>query len=253
MRDVYLSDKITDEIKAGSSYYINGVWVPNVFTSATVGSASAKDNGIAAFLIDKDASGDGGYTVAEIVEFGPKNELYIQPGQSLALVITGKTFDKLTAEISSPTGNSIDFSVNTDNYTVTSTVHMYYPAVTNTAGNEITVVITNHSEHVLSVSSVKITNVGSAASTADETSLDEVLIYAAAVNGFVTSGGIHGDVNANGAVDPADYLMIKRSILGTYTLTPVQSVAADANTDTEVNATDYLAVKRIFLGTYTAD
>ena len=80
-----------------------------------------------------------------------------------------------------------------------------------------------------------------------------MLIYAAAVNGFVTSGGIHGDVNANGAVDPADYLMIKRSILGTYTLTPVQSVAADANTDTEVNATDYLAVKRIFLGTYTAD
>ena len=253
MRDVYLSDKITDEIKAGSSYYINGVWVPNVFTSATVGSASAKDNGIAAFLIDKDASGDGGYTVAEIVEFGPKNELYIKPGQSLTLVITGKTFDKLTAEISSPTGNSIDFSVNTVDYTVTSTVHMYYPAVTNTAGAEITVVITNNSADVLSVSSVKITNVGSAASAADETSLDEVLIYAAAVNGFVTSGGIHGDVNANGAVDPADYLMIKRSILGTYTLTPVQSVAADANTDTEVNATDYLAVKRIFLGTYTAD
>ena len=251
MRDVYLSDKITDEIKAGSSYYINGVWVPNVFTSATVGSASA-DDGIAAFLIDKDASGSG-YTVAEIVEFGPKNELYIQPNQSLTLVITGKTFDKLTAEISSPTGNSIAFSVNTVNYTVTSTVHMYYPAVTNTAGTEITVVITNNSAYVLSVSSVKITNVGSAASTADETSLDEVLIYAAAVNGFVTSGGIHGDVNANGAVDPADYLMIKRSILGTYTLTPVQSVAADANTDTEVNATDYLAVKRIFLGTYTAD
>lgn len=251
MRDVYLSDKITDEIKAGSSYYINGVWVPNVFTSATVGSASA-ENGIAAFLIDKDASGSG-YTVAELVEFGPKNELYIQPGQSLALEITGKTFDKLTAEISSPTGNSIAFSVNTDNYTVTSTVHMYYPAVTNTAGEDITVVITNNSADVLSVSSVKITNVGPAASTADETSLDEVLIYAAAVNGFVTSGGIHGDVNANGAVDPADYLMIKRSILGTYTLTPVQSVAADANTDTEVNATDYLAVKRIFLGTYTAD
>lgn len=252
MRDVYLSNKITDAIKAGSSYYINGVWVPNVFTSATVGSASA-DNGIAAFLIDKDASGSG-YTVAEIVEFGPKNELYIKPNQSLTLVITGKTFDKLTAEISSPTGNSIAFSVNTDNYTVTSTVHMYYPAVTNTAGTEpIRVVITNNSAYVLSVSSVKITNVGSAASAADETSLDEVLIYAAAVNGFVTSGGIHGDVNANGAVDPADYLMIKRSILGTYTLTPVQSVAADANTDTEVNATDYLAVKRIFLGTYTAD
>lgn len=251
MRDVYLSDKITDAIKAGSSYYINGVWVPNVFTSATVGSASA-DNGIAAFLIDKDASGSG-YTVAELVEFGPKNELYIKPNQSLTLVITGKTFDKLTAEISSPTGNSIAFSVNTVNYTVTSTVHMYYPAVTNTAGTEITVVITNNSAYVLSVSSVKITNVGSAASAADETSLDEVLIYAAAVNGFVTSGGIHGDVNANGAVDPADYLMIKRSILGTYTLTPVQSVAADANTDTEVNATDYLAVKRIFLGTYTAD
>ena len=252
MRDVYLSDKITDEIKAGSSYYINGVWVPNVFTSATVGSASA-DNGIAAFLIDKDASGSG-YTVAELVEFGPKNELYIKPNQSLTLVITGKTFDKLTAEISSPTGNSIAFSVNTADYTVTSTVHMYYPAVTNTAGTEpIRVVITNNSAYVLSVSSVKITNVGSAASAAGETSLDEVLIYAAAVNGFVTSGGIHGDVNANGAVDPADYLMIKRSILGTYTLTPVQSVAADANTDTEVNATDYLAVKRIFLGTYTAD
>lgn len=153
----------------------------------------------------------------------------------------------------SPTGKPVEYAVDSADNTVASTVHMYYSAFSNTAGTETRVVITNNSQHILSVSSVKITNVGSPASAVDETSLDEVLIYAAAVNGFVTSGGIHGDVNANGAVDPADYLMIKRSILGTYTLTPVQSVAADANTDTEVNATDYLAVKRIFLGTYTAD
>ncbi|MGM9657566.1 MAG: dockerin type I domain-containing protein [Eubacteriales bacterium] len=252
MRDVYLSGKITPEIESGSSYFINGVWVPNVFASTTVGSATA-DNGIAAFLIDKGASGDGGYTVAEIVEFGPKNELYIKPGQSLTLVISGKTFDKLTFALSSPTGESVAYAVNSENNTVASTVHMYYSAFSNTYGTEMRVVITNNSQHILSVSSVKITNVGSPASAVDETSLDEVLIYAAAVNGFVTGNGIHGDVNANGVIDPADYLMIKRSILGTYTLTPVQSVAADANTDTEVNATDYLAVKRIFLGTYTAD
>ncbi len=252
MRDIYLSGKITSEIESGSSYFINGVWVPNVFASTTVGSATA-DNGIAAFLIDKGASGAGGYTVAEMVEFGPKNELYIKPGQSLTLVISGKTFDKLTFALSSPTGESVAYAVNSANNTVASTVHMYYSAFSNTAGTEMRVVITNNSQHILSVSSVKITNVGSPASAVDETSLDEVLIYAAAVNGFVTGNGIHGDVNANGVIDPADYLMIKRSILGTYTLTPVQFVAADANTDTEVNATDYLAVKRIFLGTYTAD
>lgn len=252
MRDIYLSGKITSEIESGSSYFINGVWVPNVFASTTVGSATA-DNGIAAFLIDKGASGAGGYTVAEIVEFGPKNELYIKPGQSLTLVISGKTFDKLTFALSSPTGESVAYAVNSANNTVASTVHMYYSAFSNTNGTETRVVITNNSQHILSVSSVKITNVGSPASAVDETSLDEVLIYAAAVNGFVTGNGIHGDVNANGVIDPADYLMIKRSILGTYTLTPVQSVAADANTDTEVSATDYLAVKRIFLGTYTAD
>ncbi len=252
MRDIYLSGKINSEIESGSSYFINGVWVPNVFASTTVGSATA-DNGIAAFLIDKGASGDGGYTVAEMVEFGPKNELYIRPGQSLTLVISGKTFDKLTFALSSPTGESVAYAVNSANNTVASTVHMYYSDFSNTAGTEMRVVITNNSQHILSVSSVKITNVGSPASAVDETSLDEVLIYAAAVNGFVTGNGIHGDVNANGVIDPADYLMIKRSILGTYTLTPVQSVAADANTDTEVNATDYLAVKRIFLGTYTAD
>lgn len=62
--------------------------------------------------------------------------------------------------------------------------------------------------------------------------------------------GPRGDVSANGTVDSADYIMGKRYVLGSYSLTEQQFVQGDVNRDGMFNATDYLMIKRHVLGTY---
>lgn len=59
-----------------------------------------------------------------------------------------------------------------------------------------------------------------------------------------------GDLNGNGEIDAADYMLLKRFVLGTFTLTAEQEAAADVNHDGSINAVDYMLVKRHVLGTY---
>ncbi len=61
-----------------------------------------------------------------------------------------------------------------------------------------------------------------------------------------------GDVDNDGDVDAADYVLVKRSVLKTYTLSKEQTECADVDADGDVDATDYVLVKRIVLGTYKA-
>lgn len=59
-----------------------------------------------------------------------------------------------------------------------------------------------------------------------------------------------GDINGNGKVDSTDYLMLKRAILGTYTLEGAAVYAgAVTNGETPVSA-DYIKLKRHVLGTF---
>lgn len=66
------------------------------------------------------------------------------------------------------------------------------------------------------------------------------------LNGF----GVLGDVNGNGKLDPQDYAMVKRFVLGTYELTPEQAERADVSGDGKITAKDYAMIKRMYLGTY---
>ena len=61
---------------------------------------------------------------------------------------------------------------------------------------------------------------------------------------------VKGDVNGNGKIDTADYAMIKRTYLRTFTLTDLQSRAADINGNGKIDTSDYAMVKRHYLGTY---
>ena len=60
-----------------------------------------------------------------------------------------------------------------------------------------------------------------------------------------------GDVTGDGRIDAVDYVMAKRSVLKTYTLTEPQFARADVNSDGNVDAIDYAMIKRHVLGTYT--
>ncbi len=58
-----------------------------------------------------------------------------------------------------------------------------------------------------------------------------------------------GDVNADGYVNSSDYVMVKRFVFGTATLTSAQQSRADVNEDGKISAVDYIIIKRIALGT----
>ena len=60
---------------------------------------------------------------------------------------------------------------------------------------------------------------------------------------------IPGDVNGNGKIDPQDYAMLKRFLLGTYDLTVEQKIRADISGDGHLTSKDYAMIKRKYLGT----
>jgi hypothetical protein len=62
---------------------------------------------------------------------------------------------------------------------------------------------------------------------------------------------VKGDVNGDGKVTSVDPLMIKRHIIGSYTLTGPYLEAADINGDGKITSADALMVKRHIIGTYT--
>lgn len=68
---------------------------------------------------------------------------------------------------------------------------------------------------------------------------------------YLEGNVIVGDVNGDGDVTATDYLMLKRAILGTYSIADEHKSSADINGDGETTATDYFMLKRAILGTYT--
>ena len=56
-----------------------------------------------------------------------------------------------------------------------------------------------------------------------------------------------GDLNGDDEVDAIDYLLLKKSILGSYTLSPEEEARADVNGDGEIDARDYIYLKKLVL------
>lgn len=61
---------------------------------------------------------------------------------------------------------------------------------------------------------------------------------------------VDGDVDGDGEVKSKDYVMVKRAVLGTYTLSEAARLAADVNDDNKVQSSDYVKIKRHVLSTY---
>lgn len=59
---------------------------------------------------------------------------------------------------------------------------------------------------------------------------------------------VRGDVNGNGKVDAADYLMVMDTILGKYNMQSHQKIAGDVNGNGKIDAADYLMIMDCILG-----
>ncbi len=61
---------------------------------------------------------------------------------------------------------------------------------------------------------------------------------------------VKGDINGDGKVTPADYVLIRRQILNTYHLKGNGKWCADINGDGKITPADYVLARRHILGTY---
>ncbi len=69
--------------------------------------------------------------------------------------------------------------------------------------------------------------------------------------GNKTAGvAVTGDVNGDGRLNTADYVLLKRFVMGSYTLTPESWYAACIRGD-KPNTADYVLIKRHVMGTYS--
>ena len=59
-----------------------------------------------------------------------------------------------------------------------------------------------------------------------------------------------GDVDQSGEIDSLDYLLLKRHVLGSLTLSAEQQLLADIDRSGSLDAQDYLLLKRYVMGTY---
>ena len=59
-----------------------------------------------------------------------------------------------------------------------------------------------------------------------------------------------GDVNGDGKVNTADYVVLKRHIMKTYELSEEQLTRANINGDDKINTADYVLLKRFIMGTW---
>ena len=60
---------------------------------------------------------------------------------------------------------------------------------------------------------------------------------------------LRGDANADGKLNTADYVMVKRHVLRTFTLSDKGFLGADVNGDSKITAVDYVLIKRVVMGT----
>ena len=60
---------------------------------------------------------------------------------------------------------------------------------------------------------------------------------------------VRGDANADGKLNTLDYVLVKRHVLRTFTLSEKGFRGADVTGDGKINAMDYVLIKRVVMGT----
>lgn len=107
---------------------------------------------------------DGTTTVTvdkDLVNIGPKNEIYLQPGQAVVMELTGN-YASVQVGMRSLTGEAVSYKINGTSATMNSTVDMYYKVVP----VEGKLVIQNVSGGILALTRLKVTS-ATAATTND--------------------------------------------------------------------------------------
>ena len=92
---------------------------------------------------------------ADMINNGPKNEIYLEPNQTIAMKLTASAYDKVAVGMRSLNGGTVSYQINDQpESTLSSTVDMYYEV----QPNDGMIVIENRGENVLALTKIKVTS-----------------------------------------------------------------------------------------------
>lgn len=112
----------------------------------------------------------------DLVNIGPKNEIYLEPGQAVVMELTG-TYASVQVGMRSLTGDAVTYKINTEEKTMNSTVDMYYKV----SLAEGKLVIQNVSGGILALTKLKVTGAGTTTNDVSVETTPEAIRYAMAL------------------------------------------------------------------------
>ena len=194
-----------------------------------------------------DVYGDGA-TAQDLLDNGPKNELYLYPGQTLSFKVT--TARVMQIGLKAPSGSTsaritVDGTEGTQR--ITSSVDMFYSLTTQPGTEqEHLISITNAGENILSVTLLKVCDDPDFAFGA-LTEQDVEKLLQASFRASGESPVLTGDVDGDWDVDAADLTLVARHVGGIELLSDEMLKNADVDGDGIVNARD-LTIHARFTG-----
>lgn len=132
-----------------------------------------------AVLIKQNYDQNGGTDVqvtSDLVNIGPKNEIYLNQGEAVVMQLTG-SYDSVQVGMRSLTGDAVTYKINTEEKTMNSTVDMYYKV----EPVEGKLVIQNVSGGILALTKLKVTGAGTTTNDVSVETTPEAIRYAMAL------------------------------------------------------------------------
>ena len=80
---------------------------------------------------------------------------------------------------------------------------------------------------------------------------DQVRVYdASGVHQTTYTVVVYGDTDGDGSIKAVDYVQVRKYLLGTFSLSGYNELAADTNKNGKVDAVDYVQIRKQILGQY---
>ena len=151
--DQALTAEVRDITIAGSTYNLAEIddWYKygkNIISAVY----DAANNGSGAVILE---SGNTITADADMINDGPKNEIYLKPNQTIAMRLMASSRDKVAVGMRSLNGGAVSYQINNQpESTLSSTVDMYYEV----QPNDGMIVIENKGDNVLALTKIKVTS-----------------------------------------------------------------------------------------------
>lgn len=151
--DQALTTEVRDITIAGSTYNLAEIddWYKygeNIISAVY----DASNNGSGAVIL---GAGNEVTADADMINNGPKNEIYLESGQTIAMKLTASAYDKVAVGMRSLNGGTVSYQINDQpKSTLSSTVDMYYEV----EPNDGMIVIENTGSTVLALTKIKVTS-----------------------------------------------------------------------------------------------